>query len=116
MIRILSLALALVCAAPAFAAPPVLPAGAFLSLSTTSMPAITLPITVYWLFRNEASAKQMKNCELPESGEPPRAMPTTPRVNGVRVNSAFRFGYFELPVPLKFTPSPVCAMKPSITR
>ena len=58
-----------------------------------------------------------KNCELAVSTlSPRRAMPTTPRVNGTLENSCFRFGYFEPPVPLKFWPSPVCAMKPSITR
>ena len=59
------------------------PAGAFLSLSTTSMPATTSPTTVYLPLRNEASAKQMKNCELAEFGSLARAMPTTPRLNGV---------------------------------
>lgn len=33
----------------------------FLILSTTSMPEVTSPTTVYCLFRNGASAKQMKN-------------------------------------------------------
>ena len=32
-----------------------------LILSTFSMPSVTLPQTVYWLFRKEASSKQMKN-------------------------------------------------------
>ncbi len=39
-----------------------------------------------------------------------------PFTRGILENSCFRFGYFEPPVPLKFWPSPVCAMKPSITR
>src|ERR1700750_2635713 len=87
-----------------------------LILSTTSMPATTLPITVYLLLRKEASAKQMKNCELAESLLCARAMPTVQRLKCSEENSCFRFGYFEPPVPLKFAPSPVCAMKPSITR
>ena len=58
----------------------------------------------------------MKNWELAEFGSLARAMPTMPRLNGVCENSAARFGYFDLPVPSKFCPSPVCAMKPSITR
>src|SRR5260370_10878898 len=32
-----------------------------LILSTFCMPDVTLPQTVYWLLRNEASSKQMKN-------------------------------------------------------
>src|ERR1700756_678787 len=87
-----------------------------LILSTTSMPATTVPITVYLLLRKEASAKQMKNCELAESLLCARAMPTVPRTNGSLENSCFRLSYFDLPVPLKFWPSPVCAMKPSMTR
>ena len=47
---------------------------------------------------------------------PLRAMPTMPRLNGTLENSALRSGYFEPPVPLPFCPSPVCAMKPAITR
>jgi cyclophilin family peptidyl-prolyl cis-trans isomerase len=34
---------------------------------------------VYWLSRNGASPKQMKNCELAEFGLCERAMPTVPR-------------------------------------
>src|SRR5262249_31124232 len=48
----------------------------FLILSTTSMPEVTSPTTVYLLFRNGASAKQMKNCEFAELGSAARAMPT----------------------------------------
>ena len=81
------------------------------------MPDTTSPITVYLPFRTEPSANMMKNCEFAESLlSPRRAMPTMPRLNGTLENSAGRFGYFEPPVPLKFLPSPVCAMKPSITR
>src|SRR5258708_19681093 len=98
-------------------APPDEPGGAFFSLSTTSMPATTSPITVYWPFRLGPSANMMKNCELAESLlSPRRAMPTTPRLNGTLENSAFKFGYFEPPVPLKVWPQPVCAMNRSITR
>src|SRR4051812_45108643 len=39
-----------------------------LILSTFSMPEVTLPHTVYWLLRKEASSKQMKNWLSPESG------------------------------------------------
>ena len=81
------------------------------------MPDNTSPITVYWLFRNEASPYTMKNWQLAESLLLPlRAMPTMPRLNGVLENSAFRSGYFEFPVPSPLPPSPVCAMKPAITR
>ena len=81
------------------------------------MPDTTSPITVYWPLRLEPSANMKKNCEFAVSTlSPRRAMPTMPRVNGTLENSCFRFGYFEPPVPLKFWPSPVCAMKPSITR
>src|SRR3954454_14836744 len=97
--------------------PPAEPGGAFFSLSTTSMPETTSPITVYWPFRLEPSANMMKNCEFAVSTlSPRRAIPTRPRLNGTLENSAFRLGYFEPPVPLKFWPSPVCAMNPSITR
>src|ERR1700704_4111619 len=41
--------------------PPRDPGGAFLSLSTTSMPDTTSPITVYWPFRLGASANMKKN-------------------------------------------------------
>ena len=80
------------------------------------MPDTTSPITVYLPFSEAPSANMMKNCELAESLLAARAMPTMPRLNGTLENSAARFGYFEPPVPLKFLPSPVCAMKPSITR
>src|SRR3954462_13187734 len=87
-----------------------------LILSTTSMPDTTSPTTVYFPFRDEPSANMMKNSEFAESLLAERAMPTMPRLNGTLENSAGTFGYFEPPVPLKFLPSPVCAMKPSITR
>src|SRR5882672_5917048 len=81
--------------------PPADPGGAFFSLSTTSIPDTTSPITVYWLFRLEPSANMMKNCELAVSTlSPRRAMPTMPRLKGTLENSCFRFGYFEPPVPL----------------
>src|SRR6266496_179060 len=97
--------------------PPDDPGGAFFNLSTTSIPETTSPITVYWPFRLDPSANMKKNCEFAVSTlSPRRAMPTIPRLNGTSENSAFRLGYFEPPVPLKFWPSPVCAMKPSITR
>src|SRR5437763_560284 len=98
-------------------APPEEPGGAFFSLSITSMPWTTSPITVYWPLRLGASPNIKKNWELAVSTlSPRRAMPTMPRLKGTLENSAFRFGYFEPPVPLKFCPSPVWAMKPSITR
>src|ERR1700755_1263776 len=97
--------------------PPREPGGAFLSLSTMSIPDTTSPITVYWPFRLGASPNMKKNCEFAVSTlSPRRAMPTMPRLNGTLEKSAFRLGYWEPPVPLKFWPSPVCAMKPSITR
>src|ERR1700712_3426770 len=87
-----------------------------LILSTTSMPDTTSPTTVYLPFSDEPSANMMKNCEFAESLLAERAMPTMPRLNGTLENSAGTFGYFEPPVPLKFLPSPVCAIKPSMTR
>ena len=89
----------------------------FLSLSTTFMPDTTSPITVYCPLRPGVSLYMMKNWLLAELLSPPlRAMPTMPRLNGTCENSAGRLGYFEPPVPLWFCPSPVWAMKPSITR
>src|ERR1700754_5135823 len=73
-----------------------------LILSTTSMPDTTSPTTVYFPFSDEPSSNMMKNCELAELGSEVRAMPTIPRLNGTLENSAFRLGYFEPPVPLKF--------------
>src|SRR5215213_6189152 len=93
------------------------PADAFFNLSTTSIPETTSPTTVYWPFRLAASPNMKKNWEFAVSTlSPRRAIPTMPRLNGTLENSALRLGYFEPPVPLKFLPSPVCAMKPSITR
>ena len=88
----------------------------FLILSTASMPDRTSPTTVYLPSRNEPSAYMMKNWLFAEFGSLARAMPTTPRLNGVLLNSAGRLGYFEPPVPSPRAPSPVCAMKPEITR
>src|ERR1700730_6201363 len=48
------------------------PGGAFFSLSTTSMPDTTSPITVYWPFRLGPSANMKKNCELAVSTLSPR--------------------------------------------
>ena len=47
-------------------------------LSTTSMPEITSPTTVYWPFRKSPSANMMKNWLLAEFGSCARAMPTVP--------------------------------------
>src|SRR6266849_298347 len=97
--------------------PPEDPGGAFFNLSITSIPDTTSPITVYCPFRLGASVNMKKNCEFAVSTlSPRRAMPTMPRLNGTPEDSALRLGYFEPPVPLKFWPSPVCAIKPSITR
>ena len=65
-----------------------------------------------------------KNWLFALSGSLERAMPITPRSNGASLNSAFRSGLFEPPMParrislpiLPNSTSPVCAMKPSITR
>ena len=64
------------------------------------MPETTLPQTVYWRSRKAASPKQMKNCELAESGLEARAIDTVPRTCGSALNSALRSGYFEPPVPV----------------
>src|SRR5208282_1495461 len=82
-----------------------------LILSTTSMPDTTSPNAVYWPSRKPASPKQMKNCELAESGSLERAMPSVPRVKCVLLNSAGRMGRVEPPVPVPVG-SPVCAMNP----
>src|SRR5580693_8753658 len=70
-----------------------------LILSTFSMPETTLPQTVYWRLRKAASPKQMKNCELAESGLAARAIDTVPRTCGSALNSALRSGYFDPPRP-----------------
>src|SRR5258705_4103138 len=84
-----------------------------LILSTFSMPDVTLPQTVYWPLRNDASSKQMKNWLSPESGLLARAIEVVPRTCGSLLNSALSF----LPEPPVPVPSghPVSAMKPSIT-
>src|SRR3974377_1919142 len=77
-------------------APPAEPDVAFFSLSTTSMPCTTSPITVYWPSRLGPSANMMKNCELAESTlSPRRAIPTMPRWKCTLENPCFRFGYFD---------------------
>src|ERR1700754_1689004 len=85
-----------------------------LILSTFSMPEVTLPHTVYWLLRKEASSKQMKNWLSPESGLAARAIDVVPRTCGSLLNSALSF-LPEPPVPVPCG-HPVCAMKPSMTR
>ena len=57
----------------------------------------------------------MKNWLLAEFGAEVRAIEQVPRTCGSGLNSAFRSGFFELPVPVPFG-QPVCAMKPAITR
>src|SRR5207237_9869589 len=66
-----------------------------LILSTFSMPEVTLPQTVYWPLRKDASAQQMKNWLSPESGLAARAIAVLPRTCGSLLNSAFSF----LPAP-----------------
>ena len=78
------------------------------------MPEVTLPQTVYWLLRKDASSKQMKNWLSPVSGLAARAIEVVPRTCGSLLNSAFSF-WPEPPVPVPFG-HPVCAMKPSMTR
>ena len=98
-----------------------------LILSTLSMPSMTWPQTVYWRLRKAASSKQMKNCELAEFGFCERAIEQVPRAWFMLENSALRSGLSEPPMPardgLNYLPpdlpnftSPVCAMKPSMTR
>ena len=57
----------------------------------------------------------MKNWLLALSGFSVRAIETLPRKCGIALNSAFRSGSEEPPCPVPVG-SPVCAMKPSITR
>src|SRR3954467_6538210 len=70
-----------------------------LILSTFSMPEVTLPHTVYWLFRNEALSKQMKNWLSPESGLAAPAIEVVPPTCGSLLNSALSF-FPEPPVPV----------------
>src|SRR5690606_5228913 len=91
------------------------PGSPLLILSTCSMPSITCPQTVYFPSRCGARSNMMKNWLLALLGSAVRAAPTTPRSKGVGVNSAGRSSYFDPPLPSPLG-SPVCAMKPSITR
>src|SRR5690606_36749623 len=72
-----------------------------LILSTTSMPSVTTPTTVYWPLRWVAGANMMKNCELALFGSDERAMPITPRSNARSENSAGRSGLSDPPVPAR---------------
>src|SRR5579875_2566837 len=85
-----------------------------LMASTFSMPAMTLPQTVYFPSRKRASSKQMKNWLSAESGSAARAIDTVPRTCGSRLNSALSLRP-EPPVPVP-KGQPACAMKPSMTR
>src|SRR5882724_10176829 len=78
-----------------------------LILSTFSMPELTLPQTVYWPLRNDASSKQMKNWLSPELGSLARAIEVVPRTCGSLLNSALSF-WPEPPVPVPCG-QPVCA-------
>ena len=62
-----------------------------LILSTFSIPAVTLPQTVYWPLSHGESAKQMKNWLSAESGLCARAMETVPRTCFSPENSALSF-------------------------
>src|SRR5438552_945120 len=84
-------------------------------LSTHSMPFTTSPHTVYCPSRKPPSANMMKNWLLAELGSCALAMPTVPRAKWALENSACILGSFDPPVPVPVG-SPVCAMKPSITR
>ena len=83
--------------------------------STLSIPSVTSPQTVYWPSRKRASSKQMKNWLLAELGSLVRAIEQAPRTCGSRLNSAFRSGFDEPPMP-RPVGSPPWAMKPAITR
>ena len=85
-----------------------------LILSTNSIPDTTCPQIVYCPSRLAAGANMMKNWLSALSGSEVRAIATAPRANGSGENSAFK-GCPEPPVPVPVG-SPVCAMKPSITR
>src|SRR5918993_3579835 len=79
---------------------PLRAASPFLTLSTTSMPDTTSPNRVYWPVSEAQPSKQMKNWLLAEFGSLERAMPTEPRLNGSRENSAGMLGSFDPPVPV----------------
>ena len=85
-----------------------------LILSTYSIPLITRPHRVYLPFKNEQSARQIKNWESAEFTSTVRAMPTAPRLKFSPENSA---GIFT-PLPPRPSPlgQPVWAMNPAITR
>jgi len=71
----------------------------------------TCPHTVYWRSSQGDSSKQMKNWLLALLGLLLRAIETVPRTCFSAVNSAFKSGRCEPPVPVPVG-SPVCAMKP----
>ena len=79
------------------------------------MPDVTWPQTVYWPSRKVESPKQMKNWLFAESGFDVRAIDAVPRRCGSTLNSAFRSGFFDPPLPVPVG-SPPCAMKPGMTR
>src|ERR1700733_10866555 len=87
----------------------------FLIESTCSIPSITRPHTVYLPSSHGPSSKQMKNWLFAESGLLLRAIEQVPRTCDSGENSAFRLDFFDPPVPVPVG-SPVCAMKPGITR
>src|SRR4051812_10462441 len=65
------------------------PVGALTILSTTSMPFVTCPKTLYWLSSDGASATMMKNCDDALFGEFERAIERMPRLCFTELNSAF---------------------------
>ena len=83
--------------------------------STYCMPAITRPNAVYLPSSAKRGWKQMKNWLFALSSLWARAIDTVPRKCGTALNSALRSGSGDPPVPVPVG-SPVCAMKPSITR
>src|SRR5947208_2980198 len=62
-----------------------------LILSTFSMPSVTLPQTVYWPLRKDASSKQMKNWLSPEAVLAARAISLVTSICLSFINTSFRF-------------------------
>ena len=71
----------------------------FLIMSMNSMPLRTFPNAEYCLSKCGAESKQIKNWLLALSGSADLAADRIPRVWAMSVNSAFKLGKFDPPVP-----------------
>ena len=73
----------------------------FLILSINSIPFITFPNAEYWRSKCGADSKHMKNWLLALLGSADLAADKTPLVWAISVNSAFKSGKSDPPVPAK---------------